>query len=149
MVKLVAPVPMNSEIPVFLNIDANVGKGQPNVPTDVLLVQFFMRKIADKRASKDPKIIGAFAAVRPTGFVDAPTINAINATQLVTGASATGDNHVSVARGYTYGGRFYEIVILSNTMVRAFPDLFPRIDRIEGCPPQLASAVRLAVVGKN
>lgn len=57
------------------------------------------------------------------------------------------DGRVSPARSYKYGAGFYTIGVLNEFSQRAFYDLWPRLDRMPGCPGQVREMVIRTLVG--
>ncbi len=146
MVHVLAPRPSQHDIPVFLNIDAPVGRGQPNKPEDVLLVQFLMRKIGENPPGYvTPASAQTLKKVQPTGKVDQATLDGIAAVEK---SAKMNDAKVSVAQGYGFGGsQAYVIVKLNAAVKAAYRNVFPNIDQLPGCPGPLATAVRRAFTG--
>lgn len=153
MAHLFAPRPLNPELPIFFNVDGVVGAGPAaNKREDVLLVQFAFKVAAGsahQRISHDER--AAFGAVNVTGVVDAATINAIRAEQndqRRTHGTGVVDGRVSPAKGGThYAGSAWSISRLNNNMQDIYCDIWPRIDKIPGCPSELIQMVVREVVG--
>jgi hypothetical protein len=154
MAHLVALQPPDPELPVFFNVDAPVGAPPAqNKREDVLLVQFAFKVNADTAGPKaPPSLIAAAKAVRVTGMIDQETITAIRVLQeeLKKGRKETVvDGRVSPARGaYGFGGALWVIVVLNNSLQNSFVDIWPRIDKIPGCPAELKQMVIRQVAGK-
>ena len=152
MVHVLAPQPPDrAELPVFLNIDGDVGEGAPNVnPQDIALVQYMLRTIGDRPGGRAIEVADVLRQVEPTGVMDDRTIAAIRALQSVRDPGTVVDGKVSTARGYTYDGvHNYMIVAMNHSMRNRYPDAFPRLDRVPGCPFMVEVAIRDAVLGTN
>jgi len=154
MAHLVAPQKSKPTLPVFYNVDAVVGAAPAvNNREDVLLVQFAFTVIASKPSpNSSPVFHQAAAAVKPTGTIDQATINAIRAAQQqardLGSKSTVVDGRVSPASGgYGYGGPTYTIVNLNESVQGRNLDLWPRIDKIPGCPPEVKQLVVRTVQG--
>lgn len=145
---VLAPRPSDAELPVFFNVDGAVGAPPAtNNTEDVLFIQFCFKG----SGSPVPELVPLFQAVQLTGTIDAATINAIRATQQrfkIREPSTIVDGRVSPARsGYSYGGAMWTIVHYNNILQESHKDVWPRIDRIPGCPAALAAAVVRVLVG--
>ena len=153
MAHLIAPKPLSSQLPVFYNVDQVVGAAPAhNVREDVLLVQFAFSVIANKPVeSTDPNTLAAARAVRVTGIIDAATINAIRTQQQQYAKKNPGkvvDGRVSPARGgYGYGSGLWTIARLNESIQHRHIDIWPRIDKIPGCPGELKQMVKREVIG--
>jgi hypothetical protein len=154
MANLVAPLQANPELPVFFNVDGVVGAAPAaNNREDVMLVQFILKSIGEKpqdQMTPDEKAV--FQAVNVTGVCDAATINAIKLVQRKKHSVNPGivvDGRVSPARGgsYSYGGGVWTIAIINDLMQDKNTDVWPRIDLMPGCPPEVRSMVKRACVG--
>jgi hypothetical protein len=79
--------------------------------------------------------------VQITGVSDADTIDGIRAAQEHIRQSRPGtivDGRVSPARGYEYGGGGGWIIVFLNMQIRLrFSDIWPRLQDLVDCPPQL------------
>jgi hypothetical protein len=155
MAHLFIAQPTIVELPVFFNVDGVVGASPAvNNREDVLLVQFAFQMIARHPKSNREEVQAAAQAVKITGTVDAATINAIKALQnfakIKQGrAGQIVDGRVSPAKGYSYGGSVYWTIVYLNDAIQDFHvDIWPRIDKIPGCPPELQAMVFRTVAGK-
>jgi hypothetical protein len=82
--------------------------------------------------------------------MDTATAEAIRATQEAfrqRNARMIVDGRVSPARGYNYGGSVWTIIDYNNVLQEQSKDVWPRVDKLPGCPSVLAAAVVRAVVG--
>lgn len=153
MAHLLAPQPPNAQLPVFFNVDGVVGAPPAqNKREDVLLVQFAFKIIgASPLAESDPDVVAAAKAVKVTGSIDAATINAIRAQQQSNtkgNPSKVVDGRVSPARGgYAYGGALWTIVRLNESLQHRNVGVWPRLDKIAGCPAELKKMVIRTVAG--
>jgi hypothetical protein len=154
MAHLEAPQPPNAALPVYFDVDEHVG-AQPaaNKREDVLLVQFACKVMADSPpATITPNELNIVRAVRVTGSVDQATITAIRtfqeATKRIT-PSAVVDGRVSPTKGsrYFYGGVAWTIVQLNVQLRLRHVNIWPRIDKISGCPDELKQMVIRQVCG--
>ena len=154
MAHLLAPQKSNPTLPVFYNVDGVVGKTPAaNKREDVLLVQFALATIAANRvAGTSDAFYQAAKAVQVTGNIDQATVSAITALQLEVKRSHPGtivDGRVSPSNGtYGYGGGgACSIVTLNESVQRRNVDVWPRIDKIQGCPGELKQMVVRTVQG--
>lgn len=155
MAHLLAPQPPLPELPVFFNVDGVVGAPQAqNKREDVLLVQFAFKLIADSpfpgTPPRSPALLAAAKAVQVTGTIDAATINAIRVRQQdnkkINPATVV-DGRVSPAKGgYRYGAA-WTIALLNDAIQDRHVDIWPRIDKIPGCPEELKQMVIRTVAG--
>ena len=154
MAHLLAPKPLDPELPVFFNVDGHVGPPpSANASEDVLLVQFCFQILA--RASKinvSPELRAAAKAVPITGIIDPFTLNAIKEIQINIKKKSPGvtvDGIVSPAKGYLYSqGALWTIVRLNNAVQEEYMNIWPRIDNIPACPLPLKAMVKREVVGR-
>ena len=150
MAHLLCPQKANIDIPLFFNVDAVVGANPAsNLREDVLLVQFLMVAQAPK-LQRDLDLKAAFSLVNITGVMDSPTLNAIMVQQRSLekqGRKGGIDGRVSPAKGYSFGGGIYSIVVLNESVQHFFIDVWPRIDKIPGFPAELKNLVVRTVQG--
>ena len=149
---ILAPRPPNPELPIFFNVDGVVGESPSrNLVEDVLFVQFVFRFVADHPVHvTTPGLLQILNAVQPSGQIDDETIAAIRATQEAFRSRTPGvivDGRVSPAHGYIYGGAAWTIVDYNNILQEQCKDVWPRLDKLQGCPSLLAAAVVRTVVG--
>jgi hypothetical protein len=154
MAHLLAPQPPIPQLPVFFNVDGVVGAAPAqNKREDVLLVQFAFKVIADNPLSgTGPAILAAAKGVTVTGTMDQPTINAIRVFQedfKKDNPAQVVDGRVSPAKGgYFYGpGAAWIITHLNNALQDRNVDIWPRLDKIKGCPSELQQMVTRTVAG--
>ncbi len=136
---VLAPQPRNELVPIFFNVDSSVGhNAQNSSPADIMLVQFMIRKSAERdTAGIRPDRKQRMMRVTPDGRCGPITIDGIRAVQEVMKEKHPGttvDGRVSKARGLEYGGGFWTIVSLSAAVRRRFPESWPRIQDLGGCP---------------
>lgn len=152
MAYLFAPQPSDPDLPIFFNVNGVVGAGPAqNLREDVLLVQFAFEQIAKSpKPTTGQAVVAAAKAVRATGTVDQATIQAISAFQKASGnPNQITDGRVSPAKGgYNYGGAYWTIASLNNSIQDRNVDVWPRIDKIPGCPGELVQMVTRTVAGK-
>ncbi|MDH3378526.1 MAG: hypothetical protein OEQ39_16425 [Gammaproteobacteria bacterium] len=150
-----APKPPHPQLPVIFNVSGVVGAAPAkNLREDVLLVQFAFKVIADlPPRTESPEVAAAAKAVKLTGIADTATINAIRALQQFRADSKHNpskvvDGRVSPARGgYNYGAAIWTIANLNNMVKNRAFDIWPRIDKIPGCPVELRQLVSREVTG--
>lgn len=153
MAYLLAPQPPRGTLPVFYNLDGAVGAPPASNKTeDVLLVQFafsIIGKQPDPHTA--PELTAAAKTLRVTGTIDATTINAIRVHQQCTKRNRPGqviDGRVSPAKGgYNFGGGIWTICYLNNSLQNRYYNIWPRIDKIPGCPAPLQQMVVRTVAG--
>lgn len=140
-------------IPVFYNIDGAVGAAPAaNHREDVLLVQFaFAAMAANPIPETSMQFYKAICAVRPTGTIDLATINAIKAMQIEVKKlkpDTIVDGRVTPANGVCRcSAGAYAILNLNEFVQCTHIDLWPRIDKIPGCPLELKQMVVRTVQG--
>jgi hypothetical protein len=134
----------------FLNLSANVGRGQANNPEDVQIVQFGYYCITrDHNALMTPQGRAIFSAVQPGApFRDVPEdplSQAIVAHQQYKGG--TQDGYISVIPNaqMQYGtgdAKNYRMwAYLLGSIHHVNKDTFPRLDRHPNCPPLVRAAM--------
>jgi len=149
--------PRDEFLPVFYNVDGVVGAPPAdNKREDVLLVQFFIVLIGrSPHPDIPPNVVAAFKAVQLTGVADAQTIAAIKAVQESKRQrgrpNVVVDGRASPAKpGVAYAPRaVWTIVQLNVESKMLHPDVWPRIDKIQGCPDDLKKMVERETVGKT
>jgi len=154
MAHLMAPQQSKPTLPVFYNVDAVVGAAPAvNKQEDVVMVQFYFTLIAANPLSVGgTEFYSAASAVRITGNCDPATVNAIRALQAEVKKSQPGtivDGRISPAQGgYGYGGGgLFAITHLNESVQHRHLDIWPRIDKINGCPPEIKWLVTRTVQG--
>ncbi len=156
MASLFAPQPPHFTLPVFFNVDQVVGAAPAtNNREDVLLVQFYLKFCGQTPTATTPPVLTeAMKKVRVTGSMDPATINAIQTLQserkrATQNPTKIVDGRVSPARGYKYGSANWTIAVLNDMVQNRKTDVWPRIDKIPGCPPELTQMVFRTLVGKG
>lgn len=139
MPRVLAPQPPMSVLPVFFNLDSSVGNKAANSNRDdILLVQFFLKALAQKVHSQAGRQAAPILAQTPlSGVVDQATIRSIvtfQELQKAKGNMKVVDGRVSPALGYRHSGGFYTIVGMNAALRQDFPKQWPRLDQIPGCP---------------
>ncbi len=151
MAQLVVTKPSFPDLPVYFNVDREVGASPAaNLTEDVLLVQFMFKVIGDSpQPGWPPGLLPAIKAVKVTGVIDTATVNAIRTLQSLDGPGTVADGRVSPTKGdgISYGSGFWTIAKLNNSVQRRFLDVWPRIDKIPGCPAGLKALVTRTVAG--
>ena len=150
MAKIVAPENSIELLPLFINVDAAVGnKASNSKQEDIMLVQFLLKKVAEKAPPNSEKARKAFALMKQvaiSGRIDETTTNAIIAFQegmrRSQSHSVIVDGRVSRARGYYYSGTtFCTIVSLNGYMRKHYPQKWPRLQDFPDCPGALGQAL--------
>ena len=143
MAHLLAPRPPLDELPVFFNVDGAVGAPPAqNQREDVLLVQFCFEAIGrSPKPTTSAEVVEACRRVKVTGIIDDATISAISAFQRSGTHQNVVDGRVSPANGYLYGNAAFSIVNLNEALQDRNVDIWPRIDKIPNCPPELRKMV--------
>jgi hypothetical protein len=142
-------------IPVFYNIDGAVGAAPAaNHREDVLLVQFaFAAMAASPMPETSMEFYRSVCEVRPTGTIDLATVNAIKAMQIEVKRSKPDtiiNGRISPASGNCCcSGSSYTIMNLNEFVQHSHIDLWPRIDKIPGCPLELKQMVVRTVQGSH
>src|SRR5262249_20709361 len=157
MAHLLAPQPPNRQLPVFFNGGGVVGAPPAqNKREDVLLVQFALLLVIGNSPGQeiDLDLLAAAKALRPTGNADPATITAIRAFQVPRQRQSPNvvvDGRVSPARcAYFPGnGAGWTIALLNRPVQRRFDSIWPRIDKIPGCPFELQQMVSRTVAGTS
>lgn len=135
---------------IFWNIEGNVGAYSPNRQDDVDLVQMGYVALAKSPLAKISEATRQLAkqivpGARCDGTPNDPLVKVIKSHQADRGG--TQDGHVSVissTSGSYDGQHAFLLVILNNNIALVSPEVFPRMDKIPGCPPTLAAKVREA-----
>lgn len=127
---------------VYFNVQAHVGANKFNLFEDVLLVQYFFRKLAEAGAPPgNAELRDTMAAVQATGIFDDLTKNAIVAFQKDRGYAP--DGVISPAKnGGSYGSGAYTIWLMNGFVRSSFPMVWPRIQDFADCPPMIKANVQ-------
>jgi len=146
---VLVPKHPTSMVPIFFNIDTSVGdKAQNAKQEDILLVQFFLRQIAEAAKASKPggearrqRILN----VTPSGGCDAATIDGIRAWQegrkedfpqtIVDGRANSARDVFYVKEGE------WTIADLNGVFRMLFPTIWPRLQDHPKCPPQIRSRI--------
>ncbi len=152
MAHLMAPQPSNPQLPTFFNVNGVVGTAPAaNQREDVLLVQYYLKLVGVAGQGAPTPLFTACNAVCVTGVIDPPTITAITLYQQqrkMKNPNVVVDGRVSPAKGgYSYGA-VWTIVHMNEIVHERHQNLWPRIDKIPGCPEELKAMVMRTVVGK-
>lgn len=134
---------------ILWNVDCSVGRsGQNNVRADVLYIQWYYRlALVQPETPMDRKAL--YGAVQLTGSCSGtdsdPLVQAIFAHQRAINHPQP-DGRVSVATGSgKIGGAAFFVLRLGARIANMYPEVWPRLDKISGCPPEVAEAVRKAI----
>jgi hypothetical protein len=97
-------------------------------------------------------VLAVTKRVQTTGKIDAETITTIQLIQEDIRRNGNPgqvvDARVSPARdGYSYGAGLWTIVFLNKAIQVRNGDLWPRLDKVPGCPPDLQRMVLRTLVG--
>jgi hypothetical protein len=147
-----APRPAHPDLPAFFNVNGVVGAPPAqNGREDVLLVQFAFNLIGFHPISTtSPAVLAAAKAVRMTGAIDPETVAAIRAVQEHLKVKHPGqivDGRVSPAHGDIFYGEIWTVCHLNFTFQARFKDVWPRLDKIPGCPSEIQQMVHREVIG--
>jgi hypothetical protein len=148
-----APRPAGPDMPAFFNVNGVVGASPAqNHREDVLLVQFAFNLIRLRPlGTTTPAVLAAAKAVRMTGTIDTETVAAIRAVQENLKAKHPGeivDGRVRPADGgVSVGKAVWAVRHLNGTIQTRFGDVWPRLDKIPGCPSEIQQMVRREVLG--
>lgn len=144
--RLMIPKAAEPGLPLLFNVEGSVGRNGQNLHSDdILLVQFLLSKMADSAIAFSAERRAKLANVPLTGTCDAATIDGISAFQGQIADISPGtvvDGKVSVASGYEYGSGTYTIVQLNSALRTRFPQFWPRLFDVPGCPPALQAKVK-------
>jgi hypothetical protein len=135
------------------NVDCSVGKdGQNSLVPDVSYIQWYYTLAAvNPKTPPDRRAIYSKVAVTGgcRGTADDPLVQAITAQQTALGHPII-DGRVSIAVGDgKIGVSAFFVLRLGARFSDMFPNAWPRLDLIPGCPTTVAEAVRAAVPGVN
>ena len=140
--------PAQPEVKVFFNLDSSVGNNGTNSNrTDILLVQFLIRKlsvVAASNLSPDQRTrMGRVAVDGRSGPITIDGIRAAQERMRVKYPATVVDGRVSSA-GQTgrYGGGVWTIVVLNNSLRRRTQSVWPRLQDLPDCPPALKIAIQ-------
>jgi hypothetical protein len=141
-----APMPRDQHSPMLFNVDAVVGNRGTNLPEDVYLVQFLLRKVGQRvPATRGVNRTPRYLAVPLSGRCDAATIDGIRASQEDMRETMPGtvvDGRISPARSLYYGGGVWTIVALNGFIRAHCPEAWPRLQDFDDCPGPLKEAVK-------
>jgi hypothetical protein len=150
MAKLFIPAAVDSDLPVFYNVDAVVGAAPAaNNREDVLLVQYLMRA-HHTRYVKNQEARILLKTMPLHGVADQHTIAGIVKVQESVKKifpTTIVDGRASQAKGYSYGASFYTIAILNEFVQREHYELWPRLDKMPEAPPGIRDLVFRTLVG--
>ncbi len=140
---LLSPRPPQRELGVFFNVDSSVGHmGSNSNRTDILLVQFLIRKLSVIAAANlSPNQVARMGRVSVDGMSGPITIDGIRAVQEKMREKyprTVVDGRVSSARpAGRYGGGIWTIVTLNTSVRSRIPSVWPRLQDVPDCPPTL------------
>ena len=143
MVKLVLTTEAKTAGNVKFSVDKRVGEGQPSASReDVLLVQFCLQLIRDSNASFKSQIPQQTMNGDPQ---DGPMRLGILVFQKQSAAMKK-DGFVSPFNKHTFGSPgVFTLSLMQGTIIarNAIANaVWPRIDKIGGCPGELATAIK-------
>jgi hypothetical protein len=145
---LMSPRPPQPEVGVFFNLDSSVGyNGTNSKKTDILLVQFLIKKLSVLAASNlSPDQKSRMGRVTVDGRSGPITIDGIRAVQermRQKHPATVVDGRVSCARPTgQYGGGIWTIVTLNSSLRKRIPSVWPRLQDIPDCPPSLKTEIQ-------
>lgn len=145
---LMSPRPPQPDVGVFFNLDSSVGyNGANSNRTDILLVQFLIKKLSVVAASNlSPDQVARMGRVTVDGRSGPITIDGIRAVQermrQIYPATVV-DGRVSSARSSgKYGGGIWTIVTLNSSLRKRIPTVWPRMQDIPDCHPELKIQIK-------
>ena len=131
------------------NLDCSVGKGGTNsLPTDISYIQWYYTLAAiNPMTPEDRKVI--YRKVKISGVCrdtdDDPLVAAILVQQRALNHPQI-DGKISVAHGTgKIGSSAFFILRLGYRFADMYPNVWPRLDLIPNCPPQVAQTVRASI----
>jgi hypothetical protein len=134
----------------FWNLDGAVGEHGANKIDDVQLIQFYYQLYPRlTRGAPEPAVLAQVKAAagtmdgRCSGRPDDPLCQAIRAHQQRNRLPIV-DGRVSVSqKDATFGPREqnFFMIIMMMTAISATFDIYPRLDKIPGCPPLVRQKV--------
>jgi hypothetical protein len=131
---------------MLFNVDGVVGNRGANLPEDVHLVRFLLRKVGQRvPAGTGVDRTPRYLAVPLHGRCDAATIDGIRAAQEDMREKFPGtvvDGRVSPVRSLDYGPGPWTIVMLNGWIRRHCPEFWPRLQDASECPGPLQEAVK-------
>lgn len=142
---VMAPQPAVQGCPIFFNVDSSVGNnGMNSNRTDILLVQFLVRKLGQIATNIPTDKRARMAKVVVDGLSGPNTIDGIRAVQeLMRDTKAPGtvvDGRISSARGYTYASSTGWTIVNLNAALRSrSQSIWPRLHDLPDCPGELKS----------
>ncbi|SFI44269.1 hypothetical protein SAMN05216304_102772 [Bosea sp. OK403] len=131
------------------NIDCSVGKGgQNNLRADVLYIQWYYQ-LAANQVETPPDRKAIYKQVGLTGMCNGtdadPLVRAITLHQRSINHPQV-DGRVSVATaGGKVGASAFFVLRIGARIANMYPELWPRLEKIPGCPAEVAQASRLAI----
>ena len=138
----------NRNLPLFFNIDANVGKGCANSPEDVALVSFLLVKWAEHGT---PVPQGVVQQVKVGGtYKEAlqALIDSLQRELKKVRPDIRLDGHVSKAVGNVHyrPDRSFMICQANAQIGMRYSSEWPRLDKIPGCPGEVRALVSRVVL---
>jgi hypothetical protein len=134
---------------VLWNVDCSVGKGGQNkLRTDVLYIQWYYN-LAANQGQTPPDRKEIYRAVQLNGTCTGrdgdPLVTAITTHQRAINHPQV-DGRVSVATGSgMLGKQAFFVLRLGARIANMYPELWPRLDKMPSCPPEVAEAVKKTV----
>lgn len=134
---------------ILWNVDCSVGRGgQNNLPTDVSYIQWYYT-LAATHSLTPPDRKAIYAAVKVTGKCSGldtdPLVAAIMSHQRALSHPQV-DGRISVATGSgKLGGSAFFVLRLGARLAHMYPEVWPRLDKITGCPAGVAQAVKQTI----
>lgn len=138
---------------ILWTIDASVGKRAANsVPADVAYIQWYYQ-LASTFRETPPERQAIYRKVQVTGHCTGqdsdPLVQAIIAHQQGLNHPVV-DGKVSVLSGSAgdqrlIGGNAFMVLRIGARIAYMFPDLWPRLDKMPGCPKVVADVVKISV----
>ncbi|MEM1045477.1 MAG: hypothetical protein AAGL24_04980 [Pseudomonadota bacterium] len=151
MAKLDQIIDDPSITPVIFNLHAAVGQGfARNLPEDVLLIQTYLSFLSTM--TSDTELKKAASGIRITGVMDTATQDSILVYQTRMhgkGLGARPDGKVSPTNRARYGSYWFTLPMMSITVRKYCPHVWPRIDKIPGAQVAISQLVERELTGKS
>jgi hypothetical protein len=131
------------------NLDCSVGRGgQNSIVADVKFIQWYYQLAAanaETTGGRRDIYKQVVVSGKCTGTDSDPLVRAILAHQQALGHPVI-DGRVSVARpGIKLNDTAFFVLRIGARLARMFPHDYPRLDRVPGCPSEVAAAINKAV----
>lgn len=135
------------EVHTCYNVDMAVGRNAPNVRDDVLLVQYFLKRIYEKPVYETGSVTPQQGKMVLDGICGPTTLSWIGHFQLdmhAFGYNCVVDQRVDRARGTAYSSisqTVYTILVLNNAFMRHYPEIFADMANHPDVPAQVRASL--------